>query len=378
MTEKIKKKKRLLIFHPALAPYRVDMFNSLHKLYDASFYFLNENVQSQKFSQQKLINSTSININYLNKGFTLFGRFFRFGIKDIIKKEKPQLILSTEYSTITLSIYFLSKIFNSSAKIYTLTEDNISMMENASLVQILMRKFLLKRLDGVIVTHRAIQDYYNEKFNAKTNFVIFPTIRTEALYKEQLEGSISYSNKNIKDYNLNDKHVLLYVGRLVEVKNLKKLVLAFKEVNNKISNSILVFVGEGNQKEILMELTDSNEISDSVIFTGRLEGPELLSWYNTSNIFILPSTYEPFGAVINEALLAGCYSLVSNTSGGACLVTENENGKIFDPYNVSDIAKAIEYSFNCQKTVANSDSIKKSKMLIDYSATVNELFRKLQ
>ena len=46
--------KKLVVFHPAIAPYRVDFFNSLNKTFDAEFYFEFEDVLEQSFAQDKL------------------------------------------------------------------------------------------------------------------------------------------------------------------------------------------------------------------------------------------------------------------------------------------------------------------------------------
>lgn len=49
-------KKRAIILHPAIAPYRVDFFNSLAKEFDASFYFEFDNALEQAFDQKNLEN----------------------------------------------------------------------------------------------------------------------------------------------------------------------------------------------------------------------------------------------------------------------------------------------------------------------------------
>ena len=64
-----KNRKKIIVFHPALAPYRVDFFNSLNENFDADFYFFNENLLNQKFNQDKLKKEIDFNCNYLKKGF---------------------------------------------------------------------------------------------------------------------------------------------------------------------------------------------------------------------------------------------------------------------------------------------------------------------
>ena len=86
-------KQKVLIFHPALAPYRVDFFNFLAKNFNTSFYFNFTNVAEQKFNQDLLKSKCLFKINQLTHGFEYFGRSFRFGIRKIIKAEDPTIVI---------------------------------------------------------------------------------------------------------------------------------------------------------------------------------------------------------------------------------------------------------------------------------------------
>ena len=57
-------------------------------------------------------------------------------------------------------------------------------------------------------------------------------------------------------------------------------------------------------------------------------------------MFILPSQFEPFGAVVNEALVAGCYVIVSDKVGAASLISSS-NGSIFESNNQKQLAEEI-------------------------------------
>ena len=76
-------KKKILIIHPALAPYRIDFFNSLYQHFDAKFYFFNENLLNQKFDQDRLKKSLNFTCNYLKKGinFKISPKLSRYLIK---------------------------------------------------------------------------------------------------------------------------------------------------------------------------------------------------------------------------------------------------------------------------------------------------------
>ena len=62
-------KKKLIVFHPAIAPYRVDFFNSIDEIFDAKFYFEFDNALEQTFDQKRLQEYLSFIPKYLSPGF---------------------------------------------------------------------------------------------------------------------------------------------------------------------------------------------------------------------------------------------------------------------------------------------------------------------
>ena len=132
------------------------------------------------------------------------------------------------------------------------------------------------------------------------------------------------------------KKVLLFVGRLVKIKNVAFAIEAFIKAN--IPNSVFVIVGDGPERKNLESLAQHSE---NIIFTGRLEGDELYAWYNIAQCFTLPSFQEPFGAVTNEALQGGCKVLISKVAGSSCLVEEGKNGYLIAPQKKDDYIKKL-------------------------------------
>lgn len=339
--------KKLLIFHPALAPYRVDFFNALSNCYNTKIYFFNENLISQKFDQEKLKEKLNIKPNYLSLGFKLGKRIIRFGLLMPVIQFKPNIIFVSEYH-VTNWFLIIWRFFSSNKyKIVSICDDNIYISRRQSFVKKLNRKLQLNYLDALVLTHSDIVEWYKKSFTTRTKFIQIPLVQNENVYLKELNSSLSVSTKFVNEYNLYGKKVILYVGRLVNDKNLSFLLKGFSEINLTDKSAVLVIVGSGENEDSLRKEVQIQNLSHYVIFTGRLEGAELLAWFNIGTIFVLASTYEPFGAVVNEALLAGCYTLCSNQAGASSLIFDNENGEIFNPNNkvefVEKLGKALKY-----------------------------------
>lgn len=368
-------KKKLLIFHPALAPYRVDLFNSLSEKFNAVFYFNHKNVQDQKFNQDELIKRCNFEMNYLNSGFELMGRSVRTGIIKIITREKPEIILCSEYSPVTL-IVFLYYIFSSrKLKLYTISDDSIDNSINRKGIRAFLRNLITKNIDGVIFPSKEVGDWFKVNISEKVKTFELPIIHNDKVFRNELTDSVSISNKYIHDYNLENQKIILFVGRLVEVKNIGLLIDSVSKLNN--DEWILLIVGEGILEEELQLLTRKLNISKNVIFTGRKEGNELLAFFNIANLFVLPSLYEPYGAVVNEALLAGCYVLCSKYAGASVLIN-SKNGEVFNPDNNDELFILLEKHLNAVDNIKSEmKNIRQNKMPFSFDEKFNLLLDNL-
>jgi glycosyltransferase involved in cell wall biosynthesis len=150
------------------------------------------------------------------------------------------------------------------------------------------------------------------------------------------------------------KRYLLSLGRMVEKKNLTLLIEAYAKVKTMVPETDLklVFVGSGDCQDTLIQQCKNLELSytqqpmedgeNDVIFYGFRQIDENPSFYALAEAFVLPSMYEEWGLVVNEAMACGLPILVSNTVGSAeDLVIDGLNGFQFSPESADDLAEKI-------------------------------------
>lgn len=351
--------KKLLVFHPALAPYRVDFLNALNNAFDATFYFSNDNVKDQKFDQQLLRSQCNFKFRLLEKGMELNGRSFRKGVFKLLRKHQPDIVICSEYSQITLMVLVMKLLFKLKFKLYTISDDSVDLSVKRKDARKWIRNKVSYAVDGVILPGELVCNWYHRHVNSKTRLFSLPIVHENNVFRAKLEHVLADATLKRSEFKLQDKRVFLFVGRLVKIKNAAFLINAFCRGLSEMPNAVLIIIGDGPEKENLHHLAKDLKLESKCIFLGRLEGDALHAWFQIAHYLVLPSYQEPYGAVVNEALLAGCKVLCSKVAGAAELITP-DNGAIFDPFNLDELCNLIvshsqTITLNAQEMEMKSD-----------------------
>ena len=360
--------KRLLIFHNTIAPYRIDFFNDLYSKFECKICLEYENLQDQKFDYQKIKDQFVFRPNYLNTLFAIRGKSVYSGLWEQIDKFHPDIVLTNEFNQITIAVLLHRFLKRGKYKVISVCDDSYDMVVNDndfSKVHKIARKLIVPLLDNLILLDSGATQWYEQKY--KKGF-FFPLIKDEQKARKIYENITDKSNEIVEQLSLKNKKVTLFVGRCVALKNVNILIEAFARLNQK--ENVLIIIGDGNKKEEWKILADRLHVN--TVFAGRLEGNELYAYYNIANVFVLPSYLEPFGAVTNEALLAGCDCLVSNKAGSRVLIKIGYNGDIFNPMDANECFEKLKKLLDDQMPIENI-FLRKNKMIYFYEDFINKL-----
>lgn len=133
--------------------------------------------------------------------------------------------------------------------------------------------------------------------------------------------------------------VVLFCAKLQPWKRPLDLLRAFAKAN--ISNCYLVYAGDGPLQEQLQREAESLGVTGRVRFLGFVNQTQLPSVYRAADLLVLPSEYEPFGVVVNEAMLCGCAVAVSDRVGAGRDLVRPENGFVYPCGDVEALAGVI-------------------------------------
>ena len=137
---------------------------------------------------------------------------------------------------------------------------------------------------------------------------------------------------------------IIFTGRLVKVKGIETLIDAFVKIHEQRPEWDLLIVGGGElEQELRDRVAQAIPDPNRVLWTGFINDQhELSTLYRVADVFVLPSVYEPWAAVVPEAAAAGLVILASEMVGAAAeLCVDGVNGGTFSPRDSQKLAELL-------------------------------------
>jgi len=202
--------------------------------------------------------------------------------------------------------------------------------------------------DGVITVSYAMKDEL-EKLG-------FPPDKIRVCWNGVDPGKYDPSKVSLEDriqlrrgYGIkDDENMLFFIGRLVTVKGIDKLVEAMPEVLQDFPNTKLVILGIGDMEWNLKSMAENLGVKDKIVFrTEFVNENERITHYAAADCVVLPSIYEPFGIVCTESMSMGKPTVVGarGTNGMREQIIpsgDKQCGIHVNPYDPGDIAWGIK------------------------------------
>ena len=328
---------------------------------------------SQKLNEEGMRKECKFTPRYL-KGIT-FGsgetRKFCTEVWTLLRNNKPNVVIVPEYQLLTIQVLLYKFIFRKKFKVISMCDDSFDMVNNNNDFTIIhkwARKLIAPLVDDMLLVDSRVRDWYQEHYKKG---IWLPIVRDEKKEIPNYERSLPISKKYKEQFNLAGRKVLLFVGRFVVEKNLDNFIKALGKTKE---DFVTVMVGSGELEGQLREL--SKGIGKEIVFTGHYVDDGVRAWYNVADVFVLPSKQEAYGAVTNEALIAGNYSVISESAGSACLITQ-DNGCLVKPYDLDGMASAID---NAMRMVRHKDTcdVKDNLMPFLFDDIINKVITEIK
>ena len=131
-------------------------------------------------------------------------------------------------------------------------------------------------------------------------------------------------------YHLENKHVLVYIGRISKEKNLLEVLELFEKVSQMDAQAVLLIAGDGPEAEVLKEWCTAHMMNEKIIFTGMVPWDDIQNYYALGDVFVSASNSETQGLTYAEALAAGVPLLVRSDECLESVLQEKVNGVAFE------------------------------------------------
>jgi len=350
-------KPRVFLLHSEMSPYRLPLFEELAQKVDLEVYFCqakskkrlwNASIEGYSFKSKvlKFINVGPLIINYSLPFELLFRRYQIYIIDD-----DPRLTFSK------LVVFLIAKMFRRPVIIwsgaveegyYNKIEDLINRYLFAPI-----RHLVYHHADAFIAYGHKTADFLakhgvpREKIYIGTQAV--PQVSQIRINKEELKGKLGFSGKKI----------ILFVGYFTKRKGIFELIEAFKQLNH--DDTILIMAGAGKEERRLKSLAAGRT---DIYFPGYVTGETKANYYAIADIFVLPTFVDPWGLVINEAMMFGL-PIITTTGAGASELIKG-NGIVTEPGDVEALRSAMEYLLDNDE-VRSEMGVKSREIIKNYT-----------
>lgn len=204
----------------------------------------------------------------------------------------------------------------------------------------------------------------------ENNIVLIPN----GLDLEAFNNSPPYGRFKEK-YDIGDKQMILFVGRIHKIKGIDFLIKAFALLSTERNDIILVIVGpdDGYLSDVEKLLSDLN-LMDKVKLIGFIDN--VMEAYRDADLLVYPSVYEIFGLVPFEAIMCGTPIVVTDNCGCSELVKEAYCGLLTKYGDVYDLKEKMKYILENQDE--SKKMVEKGKKFIMENLTWDKVVTKVE
>lgn len=321
-------KHRLLFLTVIPSPYQQELFNALNcsEEFDISVRYYSDVASDRKWERTQLADYEKV-MPVTRLPFVKFRLAVNSGLINEIRNADADLVIVSDYSFVSAQIAMWYLAFKGKKWIYW--GEKPGMRRN--LFRNILRPLLMLPIQysaaAVCAIGSRAESYYFTWLHGKKMVFNIPYFCD--LHPFQAAEKIRHDRIN-----------LLYSGQFIERKGVDTLLNAFALIADECPDLDLIMAG-GNAEDIDPDLIP-DRLKDRIQFAGFVQPGDLPGLFARADIFVLPSRYDGWGVVINEALGAGLPVIASDATGAAQdLVIHDENGYIFPAGDTHELAACI-------------------------------------
>ncbi len=337
---------KILLVHQFLwAHYKAAIFSRFQKLVDKHPNIKSKILQTALYEEARVgfgtVDRNLHNYNYelvfdnVYERVPLFSRFWETLRR--VRQFKPNVVnLPGYYEPAMVLVQLYCRIIG----IKVILSVDSTESDNANVwYKEIIKRFIISQANGFFCYGTLAADYML-KLGAKPNQILMRNNAVDNEVIRQIHDRTEIETlKN--ELGITTNKNFIYVGRLMKIKNIQRLLDAYQQLNS--TEWSLLLVGNGEDKAEILTHIQSNHITN-VHFISAQPWQEVPRYMALADVLVLPSYSEPWGLVVNEAMACGKAVVVSEKCGCAPdLVKNGVNGFTFNPFNVEQLQEKLHY-----------------------------------
>ena len=204
-----------------------------------------------------------------------------------------------------------------------------------------LKRYFLRHCDAFVVPGKSAFAYLHDLGAPAENVFSAPNAVDNGYFTAAAHSARTHDAAHRERLGLPVRFIL-YAGRLVPEKGVFDLLEAYARLEPDLRAKVgLVFAGDGPSRRQLVSQAQQIQ-PGSVCFPGFVQREDLAVLYSLAETLVLPTHSDPWGLVVNEAMVCGLPIIVTNVAGCAQdLVDDGWNGRVVPPRDPERLASAI-------------------------------------
>ena len=196
-------------------------------------------------------------------------------------------------------------------------------------------RWVARRALGILSVSRFAHDYYTRLGFRKDQIYPFGYFRSD-------DSRVNLSNRPAN----NHRAEIVFVGQLIHRKGVDILIEAMRPLFAEYPDLHLTLIGAGDKAAQLERQAAASGLQGRIVFEGALPSGRIQARLAFSDLLVLPSRWDGWGMVVNEAFSVGVPALVSDQCGASDLIQPGINGYVFRSEDAEDLRDCLRRFLN--------------------------------
>lgn len=354
-----------------LAPYRIGLFESLARKVDELTVVLMAGGHDNRLWEipehtfaKTVLRGLHISVPGFEEPFHL-----NTGVWSALDRIDPDVVISGGYTLANISAY----LFCRRRRKLHVSWGELTLMDGAhkSPARRLLRRWLISRSDAIIASSTVAKTAF-EHYGARRDRALLSVMPIDVdAFRTRADAFRNSHEYSLLRAQYGDGPCLISVGRLVDIKGYPELFAMYRQLLQHFPRATLLIAGEGAGRDEYESIVAQARWT-RVHFLGFLQAAALIKYLCISDLFIFHTRYDPFGAVLSEAMACGT-RVVSSIHAAAThdLVEDGVSGYVIDPSAIPEAVAKIRdaLSMTEARRLAMTSAAYRSVKVWDFDAS---------